>query len=515
MVATPHYLASAAGLKVLTDGGTAMDAAVTANAVLTVIYPDQTSIGGDCLLLAYDAATRSLHGLNGSGAAPAAATASKLREAGATRMPRDGIETVTVPGTIDAWDAALTRFGRFGLNRALQPAIAYARDGFPVSPRVSTSITAQRTALEANEALRRIYLPNGVPPKAGERLLLPELAQTLELLAHKGRDAFYTGPIAAKIIATAARLNGVLSEADLAAHRAEWVEPIRSVYRGIQVASMPPNSQGLTALLGLNLIQQATPSGSWGAALHLHPMIEATKLAFAVRDRELADPRLIPIDTDRLLSTDFAADLWRSFDPKRAMIGAPQRVGDTVFVCAVDRDGNAASLIQSIYQGFGSRVVADNTGVLLHNRGSYFSLKPGHPNELAGGKRPLHTLMPAMLLRDGELLGPIGTQGGDAQAQVLMQLVSNLIDFDTDPQEAIEAPRWLAGGRDDLDGTLVKLEAHFDLAAVAGLRALGHTVEATHAWDVDFGHAQMILRDATGLLRGAADPRADGAAIGY
>nr|MDQ3043702.1 gamma-glutamyltransferase family protein [Chloroflexota bacterium] len=433
MVASPHYLASAAGLRVLTDGGSAMDAAVTTNAVLTVIYPDQTSIGGDCLLLGYNSATQTLHGLNGSGRAPAAANAQRIREAGHKRMPRDGIETVTVPGTIDAWDVALTRFGRFGLDRALQPAINYARDGFPVSPRLSAAITTQREALDVSETLRRLYLPRGMPPNPGDRLRLPELAHTLELIARDGRDAFYEGSIGEKIGATAAQLGGALTLADLAAHRAEWVEPIQTEYRGVQVATMPPNSQGLTALLGLNLLKQVARGKSWGTAHHLHPMIEAKKLAFAVRDRNLADPNCVPIDTERFLSREFAAELWRLFNLQQALRGAPEQVGDTVFVCAVDRDGNAVALIQSMYQGFGSRVAVGDTGVLLHNRGTNFSLEPGHPNELAGGKRPLHTLMPAILLRDGALLGPIGTQGGDAQAQVLMQLVSNLIDFDMEP----------------------------------------------------------------------------------
>ncbi len=516
MVATPHYLASMAGLDVLRDGGSAMDAVIAANAVLTTVYPDQTSIGGDCFLIFYEAASGQLHGLNGSGRAPALADRVALRAAGNQTMPRRGIHSVTVPGTIDAWSAALERFGRFGLDRLFQPAIGYARDGFPVSPRLSAGIAAAREMLDADPATRAIYLPGGEVPRPGQRLRLPDLAASLERIATGGRDVFYTGEIAERIAATSRRLNGPLALDDLASHRAEWVEPLTTEYRGVTVAELPPNSQGITALLALNLIEQVTLPVEWGSADHLHPLIEAKKLAFAVRDAELADPAHVPIDTARLASKSYARDLWRSYDPTRSSPGAAAAVGDTVYLCAVDRDGNAASLIQSIYQGFGSGIVVDGTGIILQNRGVAFSLDDDHPNRLEPGKRPRHTLMPGMLLRDGNLLGPFGTQGGDAQAQVHLQLVTNLADYTMDPQAAIEAPRWLASGGQGDDPRTVELEAGFPQQTIEHLTGRGHRIREQGVWESGFGHAQMILRDdGSGLLKGGADPRADGDALGY
>jgi gamma-glutamyltranspeptidase/glutathione hydrolase len=513
MVATPHYLASAAGLEALRAGGTAIDAAIAANAVLTVVYPDQTSIGGDCFLIYYEASTGKLHGLNGSGRSPRAANRDELRAAGHATMPRRGIHTVTVPGTIDAWVVASERFGRLGLDRLLQSAIRYARDGFPVAPNLAASLALTGTVDWPSE-FKATYHPAGHIPGAGDRLALPELARTLALVAKQGRSAFYEGPVAEAIVATSNRLGGWMAMDDLAAHRAEWVEPLTTDYRGLTVAEMPPNSQGLTALIELNLVERE-PLGTWGTADHIHPQIEAKKLAFQVRDTQLSDPAHVDIDTAHLVSKTFARELWADYDPNRAAQGAPALTGDTVYLCAVDGDGNAASLIQSIYLGFGSGVVADGTGVLLQCRGAYFSLDDDHPNRLEPGKRPLHTLMPAMLMRDGRLVGPIGTQGGDAQAQVHLQLIANLVDHGMDPQEAIEAPRWLAGGPAGADERFVSLESRFPQQTFEGLAQRGHLVHRTDPWDHGFGQAQMILRDsATGLLRGGADPRADGAAIG-
>jgi gamma-glutamyltranspeptidase/glutathione hydrolase len=515
MVASPHSLASAAGLHVLRDGGSALDAAIAANAVLTVVYPDQTSIGGDCFLLYWEAATRTLHGLNGSGRAPKRASRESLRAAGHETMPARGIHSVTVPGTIDAWFSAHERFGKLDMARLLAPAVAYARDGFPVSPNLSASITRLAAAGDWVAGLEPRLFPGGSAPAPGTRLRLPDLADSFEKIAAQGREVFYTDEIGEAIVATSRREGGALEMDDLAGHRAEWVEPVYSTYRGLTVAELPPNTQGITTQIALNLIEQAVP-GPFGSADHLHPQIEAKKLAFAVRDRHLSDPAFVPIDVERLVSKEYAAALWRSYDPNAAGTGQPAHDGDTVYLCAVDADGNAASLIQSIYLNFGSGLVAEGTGIVLQCRGAYFSLDDDHPNRLEGGKRTLHTLMPAMLLRDGVLVGPFGTQGGDAQAQVQQQLVSNLVDFGMDPQQAIEAPRWVAGGAPGSDPRLVALESRFAERAFAELAARGHVVHRTDAWDVHYGHAQMILRDPeSGLLQGAADPRADGAAIGF
>jgi gamma-glutamyltranspeptidase / glutathione hydrolase len=510
MVATPHTLASAAGLDVLREGGTALDAVVAANAVLTVVYPDQTSIGGDCFLIYYDAATKKLHGLNGSGRSPKTLDVESIRTQFDGVMPRRGIHTVTVPGAIDAWITAHERFGRLEFARLLQPAIGYARNGFPVSPNVADGITWHLERGDPSDVTRCIYAPNGRAPRAGERLALPELAHSLELIAREGRDVFYNGEIAERIVATSQKLGGSFALDDLDSHQAEWVEPLTTTYRGVTVAELPPNSQGLTALIALNLAEQQSASGR-GSADQLHTLIEATKLAFGVRDELLADPEFVTIDADKLCSKPFARELWKHFDRSVTTSGFPLKAGDTVYLCAIDRDGNAASLIQSIYLNFGSGVIADGTGIVLQCRGAYFNLDEMHPNRLEPCKRPLHTLMPAMLLKNGELLGPIGTQGGDAQAQVQLQLTTNLVDYGMEPQQAVETRRWVVGGAPGQ----VTLEAGFDDSTKHDLWKRGHAVVETGKWDINFGHAQMILRDPeTGLLKGAADPRADGVALG-
>lgn len=515
MVATPHALASAAGLAVLQEGGSAADAVIAANAVLTVIYPDQTAIGGDCFALYFEASTGQVHALNGSGRAPRAADRERLRAAGHATHPRRGIHAVTVPGTIDAWHTLHARFGRVEMPRLLNPAIVYARDGFPLSPNVHESLRRAQDNPDFDAAWRAVYLPGGSPAPAGSRMRLPALAGSLELIAREGRDVFYTGEIAEKLIETSRKRGGVFSMDDLAGHRAEWVDPVATDYSGSTVIEFPPNSQGITAQVALNMVENR-PHAEWGTADHLHPLIEAKKLAFSVRDRYLSDPAFVDIDVDRLVSKAHAAELWAAYDAHYAGAGAIDRSSDTVYLCAVDRDGNAASLIQSIYLGFGSGVLVEDTGVLLQCRGAYFSLDDDHPNRLEGGKRTLHTLMPGMLLRDNQLLGPIGTQGGDAQAQVHLQLITNLVDYGMEPQEAIEAPRWVAGGIDPDRPLYVGVESRFPGGTVEALRERGHDVEVTTEWNTDFGHAQMILRDPeSGLLRGGADPRADGVAVGF
>ncbi|MDQ4100199.1 MAG: gamma-glutamyltransferase family protein, partial [Chloroflexota bacterium] len=430
MVATPHHLATTAGLDMLRVGGSAMDAAIAANAVMTVLYPDQTALGGDCFFIAWDGGERTAFAFNGSGAAPLAADAEALRDQGYEAMPRRGPLAVSVPGTVDAWVEGHDRFGRLPFDQLLAPAIRYARDGFPVSPRLADVIAAQWETIATQPGLAALILPSGTPPRAGERLALPALAVSLERIAAEGREPFYEGAVAANIDATMRELGGWLTLDDLASHRGEWVELLRASYRDVEVLTVPPNSQGLTLLLALNMIDRLNLGDVWGTGDHLPPLIEAKKLAFTVRDAALADPRFVDVDTEQLLARRSIDRLLDAYDPSTAGSGGLTLPGDTVYLCAVDRDGNAVSLIQSIFQSFGSGVVANETGIILQNRGTYFSLAPGHPNELAPGKRTLHTLMPALLLRDGQLLGPIGTQGGDAQVQVLLQLITDLIDFE-------------------------------------------------------------------------------------
>lgn len=511
MIATPHYLASAAGLHILETGGKAMDAVIAANAVLTVLYPDQTAIGGDCFFIVFDAQSGKTFAYNGSGAAPATADAANLRAEGYQQMPAKGGLTVTVPGTIDAWFAGHDRFGKLDMSFLFDSAIALAKDGFPVSPRLAAVLARDVDLITSWPGLRNLLMPSGAVPAAGERFAFPSLAASLQKIANEGRDAFYGGEIVNAIASSVQDAGGLLTVDDLTAHRGEWVDPVRTTYHGIDVLTVPPNSQGMTVLMALEMAAWVQLGAIWGAPQHVHPLVEAQKRAYAVRDARLGDPRFIKIDVAGLMSKAAIDQLWADYNPDAASIGPYSLPGDTVYLCAVDRDGNAVSMIQSLFGNYGSCVVAGDTGIILQNRGTYFSLIEGSPNELKGRKRTLHTLMPNLLLRDGRLLGPIGTQGGDAQAQINLQLMTNVIDFGMDPQTAIEAPRWISGS-----GFELILEDGFPASTPALLGARGHAITLIGPWNPNAGHAQMILLDEQrGVLQGGADPRADGTAVGY
>jgi gamma-glutamyltranspeptidase/glutathione hydrolase len=513
MIATPHYLATSAGLQVLEEGGSAMDAVICANAVLTVLYPDQTAIGGDCFFMTFEAETGMTHGYNGSGPAPQAADAQWLLDNGYNGMPSKGQFAVTVPGTIDAWFTGHERFGRLEMSRILAPAITLARDGFPVSPRLAAVLTNQRALIDNWPGLRSLVYPGGSPPAAGSTLRFPNLAASLETIATNGRDSFYTGPIADAIAGTIADLGGWLNLDDLASYSGEWVTPISTTYRDVTVSTMPPNSQGITALTGLRMAEREDPGPTWGAHAHLHPLVEAATRAYRVRNERITDPAFVDPDVETLLADSTIDDLWASYDPDWATSSTPHNQGDTVYLCAVDADGNAVSQIQSLFGAFGSAVVAGNTGILLQNRGAGFSLNPERVNILEPGKRTMHTLMPSMLFDGPVLRGPFGTQGGDAQALVQMQLVANMVDFGMEPQAAIEAPRWLFPA--DPDGGLL-MEKSFPGGTVQQMAARGHRPTLIDAWNTSAGHAQAImLNHESGVLMGGADPRADGSAAGF
>lgn len=518
MVATPHYLASVAGLRVLQEGGNAVDAAVAANAVLTVVYPNQCSLGGDAFFLIWEPREQRLLALNGSGRAPAQATPDAVTAAGHATMPQRGAWAVTVPGAVDAWAAALARCGSRPLSDLLAPAIEYAERGFPVTPLLSEAIAEAEELLRGQAAAFRQFLPQGRAPRPGERLVQPDLARSLRLLAEYGPDAFYRGPIGEAIVATIQAAGGVMSLEDLAGHRSTWVEPISTIYRGLELVELPPNTHGVTALEMVNIIEgyEITELG-WGSAELLHLMVETKKLAFADRDRYVGDPDFVQVPLDRLLDKRYAEELRRQIDPERAL--AARTVAwdnDTVYLCAVDREGRAVSLIQSIFQSFGSGLVAEGTGIVLHNRGASFTLDPASPNCLAPGKRPMHTLIPAMLLRDGLPWVVFGTMGGHGQPQIQLQLMTNLIDFSLEPQAAIEAPRWLSRLEPGDEVETLYLEPGFASAVGEELERRGHRVRWVERWDSLMGHAQMIRIDRErGLLEGAADPRAEGYALGW
>jgi gamma-glutamyltranspeptidase/glutathione hydrolase len=516
MVASPHHLASSAGLRVLEDGGSAMDAAIATNAMLTVLYPDQTAIGGDCFFLAFAASSGETVAFNGSGAAAQDASASQLRDQGYTTMPAKGGLTVTVPGTIDAWVQGHERFGTLELERLLRPAAILARDGFPVSPRLATVFQRQQEMIAEWPALQSLMFGEGVSPRAGSLLRCPDLATTLGEIGKRGRDAFYMGATAQAIADAVQASGGWLTTEDLEGHEGEWTEPVAAGFEGTTILTTPPNSQGVTVQIALGLAARDLNDRPWGSARQVHSLVEASRRAYGVRDQHLGDPRFIDIDTVAFLDEAFLDGLWADFDADAASRGYDSRAGDTVYLCAIDRDGNAVSMIQSLFGAFGSSVVAGSTGILLQNRGSYFSLVDGHPNELQGGKRTLHTLMPSMMFDERGLLGPIGTQGGDAQAQIQLQLITNLLLHDMEPQQAIDAPRWISSASREGSGSAVALEDGFPDGAVQGLAARGHAITLIEGWNGNAGHAQMILVDQqSGTLKGAADPRADGAALGY
>ncbi|MFZ2487675.1 MAG: gamma-glutamyltransferase [Anaerolineae bacterium] len=529
MVATTQPLAAQAGLRILLAGGNAADAAVATAAALAVVEPMSTGIGGDAFALYYDAAATPamrVTALNGSGRAPQGLTLAALQRAGAATIALDSPHSVTVPGTVAAWADLLARHGSLSLADVLQPAIAYARDGFPVSP----IIAANWQRLESK--LRRLpsgaeLLPGGRAPRAGEVVRLPELAHTLQTLADHGPAAFYTGDIAASIAAFVQSLGGFLSTADLAAHRSTWDTPLAVDYRGVRVWECPPNGQGLAALLALNILHN-DDLAALPEADRWHLLIEAQRLALADARRWVADPAFAPLPLAELLDPAYAAVRRRLIQPDRANPAArsglpaadrlpvqPMPRADTVYLSVVDGRGNACSWINSLYHGFGSGLVAPGTGVALQNRGALFSLDPAHPNHLAPGKRPYHTIIPALVTQDDALWASFGVMGGFMQPQGHVQVLVNLLDLGLSPQEALDAPRFCLQEGDPAGAVAIEVQA--GEALLAALHAKGHTVQPTAGMErMVFGAGQVIRRDAaTGVLTGGSESRRDGCAVGW
>jgi gamma-glutamyltranspeptidase/glutathione hydrolase len=509
MVVTPHPLATEAGVEALRAGGTAVDAAVAANAMLAVVYCNACGLGGDAFALVWDPAEGELLGFNGSGRSPSALTIDAVRAAGHDEMPQRGPLTINVPGAVDAWAQLLDRFGRRSMADAVLPAAHTADDGYAL-----TQITARaiRTALPSfDDAARAVF---GRAGDAGDRFRQPLLAATLRAIADGGRDAYYTGPIGAEIVRAVRAAGGTLDAGDLAAHRGDWVQPISTTYHGVDVATIPPNSQGITALIALNVLAQLEwPMGQEQSAEHLHAQIEAVKVAWSERDRCIADPERELADPSVLLSQAHARWLASRLSPAEAHRFMPTnpRGGGTVYLCAADAGGMMVSLIESNYMGFGSGIMGGSTGIMLQNRGAYFSLDPSHPNALAPHARTLHTLMPGMLLRDGVAEVALGAMGGDGQPQTMVQLVTGLIDDGLDPQSVVDRPRWVAqttGPFTPLGAVRIEADA-VDPSVVEALRALGHAVELVEPRTPLMGWAQMIRRLPDGMYEGGADPRAD------
>ena len=519
IVAASQPLAASAGVQVLERGGNAVDAAIAANAVMGLVEPHMNGIGGDLFAIVYEAATDRLHGLNSGGWAPERLTPALLESLDMDVMPSSGIHTVTVPGAVAGWDALRTRFGKLPLEDLLAPAIFYAEDGFPVSDVVAETWGGLSGKLNGNANAAATYLPNGRAPHAGEVFRNPALAQSLRLIAREGSSAYYNGPIGEAILETSAQLGGTMAAGDLREYRPQWVEPMSTTYRGWTVYELPPNTQGIAALLMLNLME-LFPLAEYGfqSTAALHVMIEAKKLAYADMLRYVGDPTFGTTSTAALLDKGHARTRARAIDPARAAADVEPSVldgltnsagGDTIYLSAIDRDGNIVSFIQSIYEGFGSGIVPTGAGFALHNRGALFTLETGHPNVLAPRKRPLHTIIPGFMQKGNVRIG-FGIMGGFNQAQAHAQFVANVADYGLDIQQALEAGRFTKGtftGRDVCVETLVAESVRSQLAG------MGHEVISVPPRTGTFGYGQAVMSDGSGVNFGASEPRHDGAAI--
>ena len=509
MVATSHPLASLTAVEILRAGGTAADAAVAAIAMAGVVEPAMTGIGGDCFCLVAKPG-QPVWGYNGSGRTGAAMRAEALIEQGLTEIATTSPHSVTVPGAVEAWETILKTHGRFGLDRVLAPAITAAEAGVPVTPRVAFDWGRFKEKLSVHSGAVRHLLPNGDVPKVGDVVKFPALAKTLWAIGERGARTFYEGEIAGDMIATLRALGSVLTAEDFAAYRGEVVTPLTSHYRGLDIVELPPNGQGMIALVMLNILERfgmkdLDPVG----ADRLHLLTEAGRLAYAVRNAHVADPAFMTQSVTSLLDRGFAAQLADMIDPtKRSNFPkAPKPQGSTVLACVVDRDRNAVTIINSLFSAFGSGIATEKTGILLHHRGSGFNLEPGHPNCIGPNKRPMHTIIPALAMRDGRVDMAFGVMGGAYQAMGHAHLISNIVDHGMDVQTAIDQPRIF------FEGEQVTLERGIGDAVLQNLRARGH--DAVRAV-LPHGGGQAIKIDwERGVLIGGSDPRKDGCALGY
>ena len=516
IVATESPLASKAGAAILERGGNAVDAAIAAHAVMTVVAPMWNGIGGDLFAIVYDAKAGKYYGLNASGWAPAAQSIERLRQKGLREMPAYGIEPVTVPGAVDGWQKLLDRFGQKKMNEVLAPAIQVAEDGYSVTEWIALHFAADVDLLRDNEAAARTFLISDRAPRTGEILRNPDLAWSLRQIAQGGRDAFYKGEITKRILALSARHGGALAAKDFADFSSEWVEPISTTYRGWTVYEMPPNVQGVGALEMLNIMEQFDlHQYGLNSARALHVQIEAKKLAYADVLRYIGDPKFSKAPVSGLLSKEYAAGRAKLIDMDHANCevgpGTPvPDAGDTIYLSVVDRDGNMVSFIESNYEEFGSGLVAEGTGFPLHDRGALFSLDPGSPNAIAGHKRPLHTIIPAFMEKDQVRIA-FGIMGGWNQAQAHAQFVSHVVDFGQNIQAALETARFT---KRSFSGCNVDLENRVPGNVKAELEAKGHKMAMHNGYSDLFGGGQAVMRDyATGVNYGASDPRKDGAAV--
>jgi len=517
IVAAESPLAAQAGARILAQGGNAVDAAIATNAMMGVVSPMMNGIGGDLFAIVYDAKANKLYGLNASGWAPKGLTIDLLHKLGMRDMPQAGVQTITVPGAVDGWQKLADKFARKKLAEDLAPAIHTAQNGYPVTEWVAMYWASEVDYLRGDEAATKLYLPSDKPPKTGEIFRNPDLAWSLQQIAAHGRNGFYQGELASRMLEAMKRRGGTMTAQDLAEYSAEWVEPISTTYRDWTISELPPNGQGLAALEMLN-IMETFPLGqkdyAFGSTRTLHAMIEAKKLAYADLAKYIGDPRGQKLPVKTLLSKDWAAQRAKLIDPDHAHCDVPAGElpagSDTTYLTVVDREGNMVSLIQSNYDAFGSGIVAPGTGFALHNRGALFTLDASSPNALAGRKRPRHTIIPAFAQK-GDTRIAFGIMGGWNQSQAHAQFVANLVDFKMNIQAALEAPRF---SKHTFEGCDVQMENRFSGKVRDELTAKGHKIQLVGTYSSAVGGGQVVLRDfAAGVNYGASDPRKDGEAI--
>lgn len=522
MAATSQPLATQVALDILKQGGSAVDAAIAANAMLGLVEPTGCGIGGDLFAIVWDAKNKKLHGLNASGRSPKSLSLQYFKDNGMDKIPSHGPLPVTVPGAVDGWFELHEKFGSLPMTAILAPAIQYAKEGFPVSELIAWYMQRSATFLNKYENFPETYMPNGAAPVKGQVFRNPNLAATYEKIATGGRDTFYKGDIARTIDAYIKRHNGFLSYDDLASHTSEWLDPVSANYRGYDVWELPPNGQGIAALQILNILEQYDIEGmGYDSAEYIHTFVEAKKLAFADRAKYYADPAFNEIPVDWLISKDYAKQRRSLIDGGKAAkrVDAGLRDGDTIYLTAADKDGNMVSLIQSNYRGMGSGMTPDGLGFILQDRGEMFSLTPGHFNVFEPGKRPFHTIIPAFVTRNGKPMMSFGVMGGATQPQMHAQIIVNMIDFGMNLQEAGDAPRILHSGSSEptdevmLDGGYISLENGFSDATRRDLINKGHVLKEISG---AYGGYQAIMRDLeSGVYYGASESRKDGHAAGY
>ncbi|MDH3576777.1 MAG: gamma-glutamyltransferase [Gammaproteobacteria bacterium] len=525
MAATSQPLATQIAIDILKAGGSAVDAAIAANAALGLMEPTGCGIGGDLFAIVWDAEKKELTGLNASGRAPKAMTLEYFQKRGMDKIPPFGPLPVSVPGAVDGWFELHGRYGRLPMRDILAPAIRYARDGFPVSEVIAYYLSRSVDRIGEWPGFAETYMPNGRMPQKGEMFRNPRLASTYEAIARKGRDEFYKGDIAKKIDAYMAEQGGLLSYDDLAAHESEWVTPVSTNYRGWDVYELPPNGQGIAALQILNILEGFDIAAmGFGSAEYMHALIEAKKLAFEDRARYYADMDFVDVPVMRLISKDYANERRKLISPTRASKRLPAgdarlEDGDTIYLTVADKDGNMVSLIQSNYRGMGSGMTPGELGFVLQDRAELFALEEGHANVVEGGKRPFHTIIPAFVMKDGKPLISFGLMGGAMQPQGHAQVIVNMVDFGMNLQEAGDAARINHTGSSEptgtvmTDGGIVHMESTFNAATREALESLGHTLGSS---DGSFGGYQAIMWDEEqGVYYGASEVRKDGQAAGY